>query len=96
MSEQTITRIDLAEAIYEEIGLSRKDSNELLEMVLEEISDNLISGKEVKISSFGTFTLREKNERIGRNPKTGKEVPITPRKVISFRPSQMMRKKINK
>jgi integration host factor subunit alpha len=96
MSEQTITRIDLAEAIYEEIGLSRKDSNELLEMVLDEISDNLISGKEVKISSFGTFTLREKNERIGRNPKTGKEVPITPRRVISFRPSQMMRKKINK
>jgi len=96
MSEQTITRIDLAEAIYEEIGLSRKDSNELLEMVLDEISDNLIAGKEVKISSFGTFTLRAKNERIGRNPKTGKEVPITPRKVISFRPSQMMRKKINK
>lgn len=96
MSEQTITRIDLAEAIYEEIGLSRKDSNELLEMVLDEISENLISGNEVKISSFGTFTLREKNERIGRNPKTGKEVPITPRKVISFRPSQMMRKKINK
>ena len=95
MSEQTITRIDLAEAIYEEIGLSRKDSNELLEMVLDEISDNLIAGKEVKISSFGTFTLRAKNERIGRNPKTGKEIQIAAKKVAKFKPGSALSEAVN-
>ena len=95
MSEKTITRVDLAEAIYEEVGLSRKDSADILEMVLDEVSNKLIEKKTVKLSSFGTFTVRSKNERIGRNPKTGVEVPITPRNVISFKPSQLMKDKIN-
>lgn len=95
MSEKTITRVDLAEAIYEEVGLSRKDSADILEMVLDEVSNNLVGKKTVKLSSFGTFTVRSKNERVGRNPKTGVEAPIAPRNVISFKPSQLMKDKIN-
>ncbi len=95
MSEKTITRVDLAEAIYEEVGLSRKDSADILEMVLDEVSNQLVKGDSVKLSSFGTFTVRSKNERIGRNPKTGVEATISPRKVISFKPSQLMKDEIN-
>lgn len=91
----TITRINIAEAIYQEMGLSRKDSGEVLDLMIEEIKSELINGREVKISSFGTFNLRRKNERTGRNPKTGKEAQITPRTVISFRPSQILRKAVN-
>ncbi len=89
---KTITRINITEAIYEEIGLSRKDSGDVLDMVIEEIKSELEKGNEVKLSSFGTFSLRKKNERIGRNPKTGKEAKISPRTVISFKPSQTLRK----
>ena len=92
---KTITRISITEAIYEEIGLSRKDSGDVLDMILDEIRDELVSGQNVKISSFGTFSLRKKNARIGRNPKTGKEAEITPRTVISFKPSQILRKAVN-
>ena len=92
---KTITRADVAETIYEEIGLSRKDAGDLLDMVIEEIRSELVSGKEVKVTSFGTFSLRKKNARIGRNPKTGKEAEITPRTVISFKPSQLLRKSVN-
>ena len=92
---KTVTRVSITEAIYEEIGLSRKDSGDILDMIIEEIKKELASGHDVKISSFGTFSLRKKRARIGRNPKTGKEAEITPRTVISFKPSQLLRKAVN-
>jgi integration host factor subunit alpha len=95
MDKKTITRADICEAIYHEVGLSRKDTTELLEMILDEISASLVRGETVKISSFGTFSVRDKKQRIGRNPKTGEEVPITPRRVLSFRPSQLLKKQVN-
>lgn len=96
MTNRTITRADLAEAVYEQVGLSRNESSDLVELVLEEISKNLIDNKNVKISSFGSFSIREKGERIGRNPKTGVEVPILPRKVLVFRASHVLKDRINK
>ena len=92
---KTVTRVSITEAIYEEIGLSRKDSGDVLDMVIEEIKNELAAGNDVKISSFGTFSLRHKKARVGRNPKTGKEATITPRTVISFKPSQILRKAVN-
>ncbi|MBE6444358.1 MAG: integration host factor subunit alpha [Alphaproteobacteria bacterium] len=92
---KTITRLDVAEAIYTEIGLSRKDSSEILDMIIDEIVKELSLGNDVKLSSFGTFSLRDKKARVGRNPKTGVEAEISPRRVISFKPSQLMRKQIN-
>lgn len=92
---KTITRADVAETIYEEIGLSRKDSTDILDMILDEIVQELTAGKDVKLSSFGTFSLRDKKARAGRNPKTGVEAVISSRRVISFKPSQTMRKIIN-
>lgn len=92
---QTITRADVAETIYEEIGLSRKDSNDVLDMILDEMVQELSLGNDVKLSSFGTFALRNKKARAGRNPKTGVDAIISPRRVISFKPSQTMRKTIN-
>lgn len=96
MSEKTITRAQLSEAIYEEVGLSRNESAALLETVLEEMSLALAKGDTVKISSFGSFSVRSKGQRIGRNPKTGTEVPILPRRVLVFRPSQLLKSRINK
>ncbi len=96
MGNRTITRADLAEAVYQEVGLSRNESADLVESVLDEISKTLISGENVKISSFGSFTIREKGERIGRNPKTGVEVPILPRKVLVFKASHVLKDKINR
>lgn len=96
MGNRTITRADLAESVYEEVGLSRNDSADLVESVLDEISNALIAGDNVKISSFGSFTIREKGERIGRNPKTGVEVPILPRKVLVFRASHVLKDRVNK
>ncbi len=95
MSEQTVTRAHLSEAVYQEVGLSRNESADLLEMVLDEVSTALAKGDVVKISSFGSFSVRSKGERIGRNPKTGEEVPILPRKVLVFRPSQLLKARIN-
>lgn len=92
---KTITRADVVETIYEEVGLSRKDSTDILDMIIDEIVKELSSGNDVKLSSFGTFSLRDKKERVGRNPKTGVEAVITPRRVISFKPSQTVRKVIN-
>lgn len=92
---KTITRADVAETIYEEIGLSRKDSTDILDMILDEIVQGLSNGEDVKLSSFGTFSLRDKKARAGRNPKTGVEAIISSRRVISFKPSQTMRKIIN-
>lgn len=91
---RTMTRAQLSEAIYQEVGLSRNESAELLEMVLGEISTSLVRGETVKISSFGSFSVRQKGQRIGRNPKTGEEVPILPRKVLVFRPSQLLKARI--
>ncbi len=95
MTEKTITRAQLSEAVYQEVGLSRNESADLLEALLDEISGALAKGDAVKISSFGSFSVRSKGQRIGRNPKTGEEVPITPRRVLVFRPSQLLKKKIN-
>ena len=96
MESRTITRADLAEAVYEEVGLSRNESADLVESVLDEVSKALIEGDNVKISSFGSFTIREKGERIGRNPKTGVEVPISPRKVLVFKASHVLKERVNK
>ncbi|NVJ92476.1 MAG: integration host factor subunit alpha [Methylocystaceae bacterium] len=95
MSEKTITRAQLTEAVYQEVGLSRNESADLLESVLDMIADTLANDETVKISSFGSFSVRKKGERIGRNPKTGEEVPILPRKVLVFRPSQVLKARIN-
>ena len=95
MAKRTITRADLSEAVYQEVGLSRNESAELVESVLNEISDSLVDGDNVKISSFGSFVVRHKGGRVGRNPKTGEEVPIEPRRVLVFRPSQVMKDRIN-
>ncbi len=95
MSNQTVTRADLAEAVYEQVGLSRNESADLVEAVLDEMSDTLAQGEYVKISSFGSFSVRQKGERIGRNPKTGVEVPILPRKVLVFKASHVLKDAIN-
>ena len=94
MSNKTLTRMDLSEAVSREVGLSRNESSDLVERVIELMSDALVDGGQVKISSFGTFSVRAKSERIGRNPKTGEEVPITPRRVLSFRPSHLMKERV--
>ncbi|MCK5550119.1 MAG: integration host factor subunit alpha [Hyphomicrobium sp.] len=95
MGGKTLTRADLAEAVVRKVGLPRNESQELVELVLSEISGSLARGEQVKLSSFGSFGIREKGERMGRNPKTGEEVPITPRKVLVFRPSNIMKERIN-
>ncbi|WP_420863334.1 integration host factor subunit alpha [Algirhabdus cladophorae] len=94
MAEKTLTRMDLSEAVFREVGLSRNDSAQLVESVLEHMSDALVQGDSVKISSFGTFSVRSKAARVGRNPKTGEEVPIHPRRVLTFRPSHLMKDKV--
>jgi integration host factor subunit alpha len=94
MADKTITRADLAEAVYRKVGLSRTESAELVEAVLEEMIKSVERGETLKVSSFATFQLRDKNERIGRNPKTGEEVPITPRRVISFKASNVLKQRI--
>lgn len=94
MAGKTLTRMDLSEAVFREVGLSRNESSQLVERVLELMSDALVEGEQVKISSFGTFSVRAKSARIGRNPKTGEEVPISPRHVLSFRPSHLMKDRV--
>ena len=94
MSEKTLTRMDLAEAVFREVGLSRNESAGLVEQVLDHVSDALVGGEAVKISSFGTFSIRAKSARLGRNPKTGDEVPISPRRVLTFRPSHLMKDRV--
>ncbi|MDN5788252.1 integration host factor subunit alpha [Pseudorhodobacter sp.] len=94
MSDKTLTRMDLSEAVFREVGLSRNESATLVESVLQHVSDALAAGDTVKISSFGTFSIRDKTARIGRNPKTGDEVPISPRRVLTFRPSHLMKDRV--
>ncbi|HXV74647.1 MAG TPA: integration host factor subunit alpha [Sphingomonadales bacterium] len=96
MSDKTLTRADLSEAVYQEVGLSRHESAHLVETILSEISQALVRGANVKISSFGSFLLRDKGGRVGRNPKTGQEVPIAPRRVLTFRASQVLKSQINR
>lgn len=94
MANKTLTRMDLTDAVVREVGFSRKDSAKFVESLLEIIADALVSGETVKISSFGTFSLRDKKQRTGRNPKTGEEVPILPRRVLTFRPSHLMKGRV--
>jgi integration host factor subunit alpha len=92
---KTVTRVELYDAVYRKVGLSRSESSGLVELVLREISDSVARGETVKLSSFGTFTVRQKGERIGRNPKTGAEVPIAPRRVVVFKASAIMKQQMN-
>ncbi|SHE61507.1 integration host factor subunit alpha [Loktanella atrilutea] len=94
MTDKTLTRMDLSDAVHTQVGLSRNESAELVESVLQHMSDALVAGEQVKISSFGTFSIRDKAARVGRNPKTGEEVPIHPRRVLTFRPSHLMKDKV--
>ena len=96
MTQKTLTRAELSNAVYREIGLSLSESTQLVDAVLEEVSNALAQGHAVKLSSFGTFKLRRKKERVGRNPKTGVEVPITPRTVLSFNASNILKQTVNK
>src|SRR5215472_13121049 len=95
MSGNTVTRADLSEAIYKKVGLSRSESAKLVELVLRELTDCLERGEMVKLSSFGVFVVRKKGQRMGRNPKTGEEVPISPRRVMVFKPSAILKQRIN-
>jgi integration host factor subunit alpha len=95
MAGRTVTRADLSEAVYQKVGLSRSESAALVELVLSELCDCLAQGETVKLSSFGSFVVREKGQRVGRNPKTGIEVPIDPRRVMVFKPSNVLKARIN-
>jgi integration host factor subunit alpha len=95
MAGKTLTRADLAEAVFQKVGLPRNESAEIVELVLREIVSSLERGNTVKLSSFGSFGIRSKGQRVGRNPKTGQEVPITPRRVLVFRASNIMKQRIN-
>lgn len=92
--EGTLTRADLAESLHKNVGLSKAESSKLVESILDHMTDALAKGENVKISGFGSFLLRDKGARVGRNPKTGVEVPIAPRRVLTFRASQMMRERV--
>lgn len=91
---KTLTRADLYEAVYQKVGLSRSESADLVESVIGEICDAAVRGETIKLSSFGTFAIRSKKERIGRNPKTGQEAPITPRRVMVFKPSNILKERV--
>lgn len=95
MSEYTVTRADLIDAVYKEIGLSRTESSVIIESILNHITGALIRGETVKLSGFGTFDVRHKKSRMGRNPKTGREVPITSRRVLAFKPSNILKNRVN-
>ncbi len=95
MGEKTLTRADLSDAVHQNVGLSRTESADLVKSILDHITTSLVDGETVKLSSFGTFMVRSKGGRIGRNPKTGEEVPITPRRVLVFRPSHVLKDVIN-
>ena len=94
MADKTLTRMDLNEAVFREVGLSRNESADLVESILNHMSDAMVKGEQVKISSFGTFSLRDKSARVGRNPKTGAEAPIAPRRVLTFRPSHLLKDRV--
>lgn len=95
MAGKTVTRLELGEAVRQKLGFSRAESSELVEQVLGEIFDSLATGEDVKLSGFGVFCVRDKGERVGRNPRTGVEVPIEPRWVWTFRPSNLLKSHVN-
>ncbi len=95
MSARTLTRADLMEAVFNAVGMSRNESAQMVEDILDELCTALMRGETVKLSSFGTFQVRQKSRRVGRNPKTGDEVPIAPRRVLVFRPSHVLKLQIN-
>jgi integration host factor subunit alpha len=95
MTSTTLTRADLTEVVFQAVGLSRNESAQMVEDILEELCSALARGETVKLSSFGTFAVRQKSRRMGRNPKTGEEVPIAPRRVLVFRPSHVLKAIIN-
>ncbi len=94
MAARTVTRANLSDAVYQEVGLSRRESAELVDSVLNEISDALVRGETIKLSSFGSFMIRQKGKRVGRNPKTGEEAPILPRRVLIFRASHALKERV--
>jgi integration host factor subunit alpha len=96
MTGNAVTRVDLYAAVYQKVGLSRSESSRLVELVLKEITDTLAKEETVKLSSFGSFIVRKKSQRLGRNPKTGVEVPISRRRVIVFKPSAILKQEINR
>ncbi|HAQ35363.1 MAG: integration host factor subunit alpha [Maricaulis sp.] len=96
MAGKTLTRADLAEAVHRDVGLTRQESADMVQSVFQALSDTLAGGDSVKLSSFGSFQLRDKTGRVGRNPKTGEEVPIDPRRVLVFKPSQVLKDQIDK
>lgn len=96
MAGKTVTRADLAEAVYRKVGLSRTESADLVELVLDEVCNAIVRGETVKLSSFATFHVRDKSQRIGRNPKTGQEVPILPRRVMTFKASAILKQRVIK
>ena len=89
-----LTKADMAEKLYEELGLNKREAKEIVEMFFEEVRSALESGSKVKLSGFGNFDLRDKNQRPGRNPKTGEEIPITARRVVTFRPGQKLKARV--
>ncbi len=95
MSNKTLTRVDLANAVVREVGLSRQDSAEFVDTILSKVTDALVRGESVKLSSFGAFHVRDKNQRMGRNPKTGQEVPISARRVVVFKASQVLKDRVD-
>lgn len=95
MGSKTITRADLADAVYTQVGLSRVESSQLVDNVVDEMINAIVKGEELKISSFGTFHVRNKKARVGRNPKTGEEVTITPRRVVTYKASQVLKNAMN-
>lgn len=94
MTDKTLTRMDLSEAVFRDVGLSRNESAALVSQVLQHVSDALVTNQQVKVSGFGTFSTRDKSARVGRNPKTGEEAPIPPRRVLTFRPSHLMKDRV--
>ncbi|WP_324696445.1 integration host factor subunit alpha [Candidatus Thiothrix phosphatis] len=90
----TLTKADMVEHLFEELGLNKREAKDLVEMFFDEISDALITGKNVKLSGFGNFMLRDKTQRPGRNPKTGEEIPVTARRVVTFRPGQKLKQRV--
>lgn len=95
LGRSTMTKADIVEKVYQKIGFSKKEASELVEMVFTNLKDVLVRGDKVKISGFGNFVVREKNERVGRNPQTGEQIKISARRVLTFRPSQVLKAMLN-
>lgn len=95
LSKSTMTKADIVEKVYEKIGFSKKEASELVELVFGTLKNELVHGDKVKVSGFGNFVVRSKNERVGRNPQTGDQIKISARRVLTFRPSQVLKAMLN-